>query len=64
MRSAMSERKSNNFKSPFDDRELPVNNLSVERTEEIEKLVVPQLTEAAESLRKEKPYLFKSTSKK
>ena len=60
----MSEKKSKNFKSPFDDRDLPVNNLSVQRTEEIEKLVIPNLTEAVENLRKEKPHLFKSAGKK
>ena len=60
----MSEKKLNNFNSPFDDRNLPVNNLSVERTEEIEKLILPQLKEAMDNLRKEKPYLFKDSNKK
>jgi hypothetical protein len=60
----MSEKDTNNFKSPFDDSDLPINDLSVERTEEIEKMVMPLLLEAAKKLRKEKPHLFKSTNKK
>jgi hypothetical protein len=59
----MSEKKPHNFKRPFNDSNLPINDLSVERTEEIEKLVIPRLTEAFKKLRQEKPHLFKSSSK-
>lgn len=59
----MSEKKSHTFKEPFDDSNLPINNLTSERMEEIEKLMLPRLTEAFKKLRKEKPHLFKSTGK-
>lgn len=55
----MSEEKAHKCK-PFDDSGLPVNSLTVERIEEIEKLVVPRLDEAFDKLRKKKPHLFKS----
>jgi hypothetical protein len=44
----------------FDDRNLPINTLSVEETERIEKIAMPLLKEALEKLRLEKPHLFKS----
>jgi hypothetical protein len=59
----MSGKKSHNFKSPFDDSNLPLNDLSVERTEEIEKLVLPRLNEAFKKLHQEKPHLFKASKK-
>jgi len=59
----MSAKKSHSFKASFDDSDLPVNNLSPERMEEIETLMVPRLKEAFEKLRKEKPHLFKSSKK-
>jgi|GEM_PF-5465899 len=43
----------------FDDRNLPVNNLTPERIREIEKLAMPILAELLEKLRKEKPESFK-----
>jgi len=48
---------------PFDDRKLPVNDLSVERIEELEKIIFPKLKEAFNKLRLEQPHLFKSLSK-
>jgi len=59
----MSEKEPFDFKSAFDDRSLPINNLSAERTEEIEKILMPRLLERLEKLRKEKPHLFKSPEK-
>lgn len=56
----MSEREPHNFKAPFDGRDLPINNLSPERMEEIETLMMPRLKDAFAKLRKEKPHLFKS----
>lgn len=56
----MSEKKKHNFKSAFDDRKLPVNDLTVERMEEIEQLIMPSIKNAIEKIRKEKPSLFKS----
>lgn len=50
----------------FDDSTLPVNNLTPERMEEIEELMMPRLKQAFKELRKVKPYLFKDecTAKK
>lgn len=48
----------------FDDRNLPPNNISVERAEEIEQAARPLLREMLEKLRKEKPHLFRSVSSK
>jgi len=53
----MPEKKSNNFRIPFDDRDLPLDDLSVERTEEIERLVMPRMEKAFEELLKKKPGL-------
>lgn len=59
----MSEKKSHSFKSAFDDRKLPINDLSVERIEEIEKILMPDLLSKLDKLRKEKPHLFRSSIK-
>jgi hypothetical protein len=48
----------------FDDRSLPVSNLSAQRIEEIEKILMPGFLEQLEKLKQEKPHLFKSHSKK
>lgn len=55
----MSGKKPYDFRTAFDDSKLPVNDLSIERMEEIEKLATPLLKEAAEKLWKEQPHLFK-----
>lgn len=55
--------KSSNFISPFKDRDLPINELSLKRIEEIEQLVMPKLQGAFAKLRQEKPHLFKSGNK-
>ena len=47
----------------FDGHKISVNNLTVERSEEIEKVVMPLLTEMLDKLRQEKPHLFKSSKK-
>lgn len=47
------------IKRPFNDSDLPLNDLSIERTEEIERLVLPRIKKAAKRLRKEKPHLFR-----
>lgn len=59
----MSAKKSHSFKAPFDDSDLPINNLTPDRMEEIEALMMPRLKDAFEKLRKEKPHLFKSPKK-
>jgi hypothetical protein len=40
---AMNEKKSNNFSIPFKDCDLPINDLSIKRIEEIEQVVIPRL---------------------
>jgi DNA-binding TFAR19-related protein (PDSD5 family) len=59
----MSEKKPLDFRSAFDDRSLPINTLSAERAEEIEKILMPRMLERLEKLRLEKPHLFKSPEK-
>lgn len=61
MASNMKDKKQYDFKSAFDDRNLPVNDLSTERIEEIEKIAMPRIKQILEKLRKEKPDLFQST---
>jgi hypothetical protein len=58
----MLEKSQYDFKNPFDDKDLPINNLSAERMDEIERLVVPKMKEAFNKLRQEQPHLFKSSS--
>jgi len=48
----------------FDDSKLPNNDLTTQRTEEIEKLVMPRLEEAFKKLRSKKPHLFKNNPAK
>jgi len=60
----MAVKKSHKFKEPFDDRGMPVNDLSLERSEQIEKLAMPLLEEAFKKLKTEQPHLFKPISKK
>lgn len=55
----MFAKKSHSLKAAFDDSDLPVNNLTPERMEEIERLMMPRLKDALEKLRREKPHLFK-----
>ena len=45
----------------FDDTMLPVNRITAERSEQIEKILMPRLEKALDKLRIEKPHLFKST---
>jgi len=59
----MSEKKPYDFRSAFDDRALPINDLSKERIMEIEKIVLPELWQQLEKLRLEKPHLFRSPEK-
>jgi hypothetical protein len=47
----------------FDDSNLPVNDLSVKRIEEIEKVAMPLLNEMLDKLSQEQPHLFKSSKK-
>lgn len=42
----------------FDDSMLPVNTMTRERTEEIDRLLTPMLDEAMTQLRIHKPHLF------
>ncbi|MFM9840978.1 MAG: hypothetical protein ACKVOQ_22110 [Cyclobacteriaceae bacterium] len=60
----MSEKKSYNFKSAFDDRSLPVNDLSAERMAEIEKALMPELLSKLNRLREKKPSLFRTLLEK
>ncbi len=60
----MPRKKSYNFKSAFDDRSLPVNDLSAQRMEEIEKALMPELLIKLKRLREEKPSLFKASLEK
>jgi len=60
----MSEKKSIDFRSAFDDRALPISDLSAEKIEAVEKIVMPELLERLEKLRHEKPHLFRSPGKK
>ena len=59
----MSAKTPYNFKSAFDDRSLPNNDLSAKRIEEIEKVIMPDLIESIEKLRQDKPHLFKTSKK-
>ena len=49
---------------PHKDSDLPINDLSVERTAEIEAKVLPGLMEVLEKLKKENPELFKNPERK
>lgn len=60
----MKKGKINNFRSPFDDRDLPVNTLSLERIKEIENLVLPKMQASFDKLKQEQPNLFNSNKKK
>jgi hypothetical protein len=44
----------------FDNSKLPIHTLTQKRTEQIEKIAMPLLTEMLRKLRQEKPQLFKS----
>ncbi len=54
----MAGKKSTLSKVPLKDTDLPVNNLSPDRIEEIEKKAVPRMMEALEKLKKENPDAF------
>lgn len=60
----MSERSLKTFNIPYRDSDLPLNDLSIERTEEIEKKVMPLLMEELEKFRLENPEYFKEERKK
>lgn len=47
----------------FDDRNMPPNDLTVERIEQIEKAAMPIFDRLLEELRNKKPELFKLSRK-
>ena len=51
-----------NFRTAFDDRKLPTNNMTAERMLQIDKVAMPLLEEMLDKLRQEQPHLFKSPS--
>lgn len=60
----MLEKELKTFKIPYTDADLPINNLSANRADEIELKVLPKLNEALEKLRKEHPEYFVTTKDK
>ena len=48
------------FRSAFDDRKLPVNNMTSERMLKIDKVAMPLLEEMLDKLYLEQPQLFKT----
>jgi len=56
----MSAKKPRKLRQPFDDSYLPVNDLSPERVDQIEKIVLPRLDAAFQKLREERPELFRA----
>lgn len=54
----MPEKPTKILKLPYNDADLPSDNLSLERTLEIEEKVMPELLAQLEELRKKNPAIF------
>lgn len=54
----MPEKPAKILKFPYNDADLPTDNLSLERSLEIEERVMPELLAQLEELRKKNPAIF------
>lgn len=59
----MAEKEQKTLSIPYKDKDLPENNLSPERMEELEEKALPQLMEALEEYKKANPGTFRTGKK-